>query len=249
MELSGKRIWLIGASFGIGEALARQLVAANARVILSARSVDKIAALASELGEYTAVADCDVTDYASVVRAYSEAVKAYGGVDVLIYNAGAYDPMSSADFDLARVEQIIDVNLMGAIRAVHTVLPSMRLAKSGTIALVGSVAGYRGLPKAMGYGLSKAALIHLSENLRQDLDGTGIAIHIINPSFVKTRLTDKNTFAMPLMITAERAASYIIKGIQADAYEIHFPKTLTFFMKAMASLPATLYFWLSKRLL
>ncbi len=245
VSLQGKRIWLIGASYGIGEALAKRLAGAGAVLTLSARSAEKIGNLANRLGNGAQAVPCDATDMESVLTAYAEC----GTPDMVIYNAGAYEPMSSADFDLATVEQMIAVNLMGAIRVIHTVLPAMRAAKAGRIVLVGSVAGYRGLPKAMGYGLSKAAVIHLAENLRQDLDGSGIAVQLVNPGFVKTRLTEKNRFPMPFIVTPEQAAEAMVKGLAAGKYEIHFPRRLTFPMKLIASLPASLYFWLSKKLL
>jgi short-subunit dehydrogenase len=247
--LENKRIWLIGASFGIGEALAKQLAVRGAKLVLSARSSDKIHQLAATLGKQGCAVTCDVTDYQSVLMAYQEALATFGGLDMVIYNAGAYEPASAAEFNLEQIEQMINVNLHGAIRVVHTVLPDMKRQAYGAIVLVGSVAGYRGLPKAMGYGLSKAAIIHLAENLRQDLDGTGIAVQLVNPGFVKTRLTDKNHFAMPLMVTPEKAAHFIADGLEAGRYEIHFPPLFTWFMKTMAALPASAYFWLSKRLL
>ena len=244
-SFQGKHIWLIGASYGIGEALAEQLAEAGAILTLSARSQERIKALALRLGNGARAVMCDVTDNASVVAAYQQCPQP----DMVIYNAGTYEPMSSAQFDLESVMQMIDVNLMGAVRVLHAILPAMRAAGSGEIALVGSVAGYRGLPKAMGYGLSKAALIHLTENLRQDLDGSGITVHLINPGFVKTRLTEKNSFSMPFMVTPAEAAIAIMKGLRAGKYEIHFPGRLTWPMKMIAALPSSLYFWLSKKIL
>jgi short-subunit dehydrogenase len=248
-DLNGKRIWIVGASFGIGEALAKELINKEAFVILSARNEEKLFHLSNLLGSSSYAVACDVTNYASIVSAYEKVMAAFGGIDMVIYNAGAYEPMSSASFDLEQVETMIDTNLRGAIRVIHTILPEMQKNDAGSIALVGSIAGYRGLPKAMGYGLSKAALIHLSENLRQDLEGTGVGIHIINPGFVTTRLTEKNHFPMPCIITPEKAAQHIVKGLEMGNYEIHFPKLLTYFMKAVAVLPAPIYFYLSKRFL
>jgi short-subunit dehydrogenase len=172
----------------------------------------------------------------------------WGIPDMVIYNAGAYDPMPATAFDLARVEQMIDVNLMGAVRVLHQIVEDMQ-ATRGTIALVGSVAGYRGLPKAMGYGLSKAALIHLAENLRQDAGKDGLRVQIINPGFVKTRLTEKNEFAMPCCITAEEAARYMVRGLEKGIYEIHFPKRFTLLLKLLGLLPARLYFWICDKIL
>jgi short-subunit dehydrogenase len=240
--LQNKRIWLVGASYGIGEQLAQQCADQGATMLLSGRTLEKLEAIAKRIGKGAEAIACDVSDIGSIRLAYQLA----GVVDMVIYNAGTYEPMSAADFDLATVERMVDVNLLGAVRVVHTALPAMRMQGKGAIALVGSVAGYRGLPKAMGYGFSKAALIHMAENLRQDLEGSGIAVHIINPGFVKTRLTEKNSFKMPMMISAEQAAASIMKGLQRGDYEIHFPRGFTWPMKIFTKLPAGMYFWLSK---
>lgn len=247
--LHGKRIWLIGASHGIGAALSRRLLEEGATLVISARSQDRLEALASEDEQNCTPAACDVTDIASIHQAWDAARAKLGEVDMVIYNAGAYEPMSAADFNLETAETIIDVNLRGAVRTVHTVLPYLKDQQHGKIVLVGSVAGYRGLPNAMGYGLSKAGVIHLAENLRQDLDGSGIDVAMINPGFVKTRLTKKNTFAMPMRISPERAAEHIIHGLKANRFEIHFPKGFTWPLKCIAALPASLYFWLSDKLM
>jgi NAD(P)-dependent dehydrogenase (short-subunit alcohol dehydrogenase family) len=240
MNLAGKKIWLIGATHGIGEALLHLLVAEGAMIGASGRSIEKLTQ-----SENILPIMCDVSSLESLQKAYGEFVAHFGKPDMLIYNAGFYEPMNARNFDLDKVEQTIDVNLVGAIRALHVVLPEM---DCGTIALVGSVAGYRGLPNAIGYGLSKAALIHLAENLRQDLSDD-ICVQIINPGFVKTRLTAKNDFKMPFCITPEAAAAHILRGLKRGDYEIHFPKQFTLPLKLVSSLPARIYFWLSNKLL
>jgi short-subunit dehydrogenase len=241
MELRGKTVWLIGASTGIGEALARALAAEGATLTLSARDGAKLSALQQSLpGSGHRVAALDVTDMASVEAAWAQVNTA--PVDLVIYNAGAYEPMSAMQFDLARVEQMVDVNFSGALRVLAQVLPAFIARNAGHIALVASVAGYRGLPGAMGYGASKAALMHLCENLRADLTGSGVGVTVINPGFVKTRLTDKNDFRMPAMITPEQAAAAIVAGLNRDEYEIHFPKRFTRVLKFLQLLPHGLYF-------
>jgi NADP-dependent 3-hydroxy acid dehydrogenase YdfG len=243
----GEHIWLIGASHGIGEALAHKMIEAGAYVSVSGRSTTALEALAQRAPDRVQAVVCDVTDAASLQHAYEHA-QSFRPITMMLYNAGSYEPMSSRDFDLAQVEAMINVNLLGAVRAVHHVLPDMVARNVGAIALVGSVAGYRGLPRAMGYGLSKAALIHMAENLRIDLSGTAITTHIINPGFVKTRLTDKNHFTMPCMITADRAATYIMEGLNRGDYEIHFPKRFTWLLKALGLLPHRAYFVVANRL-
>ena len=247
--LKGSRIWLIGASFGIGAELARALSQSGAQLVLSARSGEALQKVAASCEGKCEVVLCDVTDHTQITQAHAQALEAFGGLDKVIYNVGTYEPTSCANFHMDAVMHMIDTNLHGAIRVLHTILPDMQRQQSGHIVLVGSVAGYRGLPKAMGYGLSKAALIHLAENLRQDLEGSGIEVSIINPGFVKTRLTEKNEFDMPAEIEPAQAARYIVAGLQRGQYEIHFPKRFTYVMKAMSLLPSRLYFWLCSKLL
>ena len=136
---------------------------------------------------------------------------------------------------------MIDVNLHGVLRVLSYVLPAFVARDAGTIVLTGSVAGYRGLPGALGYGLSKAALIHLAENLQIDLARTNVKIRLINPGFVKTQLTDKNDFAMPFIITPHAAAKAIMRGLRGNRFEIHFPKRFSYLLKLLRLLPNGLY--------
>ncbi len=241
--LQGKRIWLIGASEGIGRALALQLSAQGAVLALSSRNqarLDEVRVLCT--GTPPVLAPCDVTDTASVQSAWEVVAATWGAPDIVIYNAGIYEPMPAQRFNLHDVEGMVDVNFRGALRVLAHVIPAFIGQGRGHIALVGSIAGYRGLPDAMGYGASKAAIIHLAENLRCDLAPYGIRIQIINPGFVRTRLTDKNTFAMPEIISAEQAAAYIVKGLQSNGFEICFPPLFATIMKMLRIIPAGLYF-------
>ena len=237
-----KTIWMVGASEGIGEAVARKLAAQGATLILSARSRDKLETLASQLpGRSHRVLPLDVTDTVSIERAWNE----LGTMpDMMIYNAGAYDPLGAAEFDITRTRRMMDVNFTGALYVLQQVIPAYVAATRGHIVLVGSVAGYTGLPKAIGYGASKAALIHLAENMRIDLGSKGIKVHIVNPGFVKTRLTDKNEFPMPFLMTPEQAAERIVSGLASSRFEIHFPRRLSLGLKLLRILPYRLYFWL-----
>ena len=239
--MKGKRIWLIGASEGIGEALALQLAQDGAQLILSARNVSRLDAVKASLsGDGHRALPVDVCQLESVQQAW----QALEGrlPDIVIYNAGTYTPMAAQQFDGAAAEAMIDVNLRGAFRVVSTVLPSYLSQNKGHVVLVGSVAGYRGLPGAIGYGASKAAVNHFAENLRVDLKRTAIKVQLVCPGFVKTRLTEKNDFSMPCMVTPQYAAKAIAKGLTSSAFEIHFPKRFTYVLKLLQLLPHRLYF-------
>lgn len=239
--MKNKRIWLIGASEGIGAALAKHLAAEHAQLLLSARNKERLEHLRTSLpGVGHQLIVLDVSSLESIREAW-QTVAAFPP-DIVIYNAGVYTPMDAQHLDIAAVESMLDINLCGAFRVVCTLLPSYLERNKGHLVLVGSVAGYRGLPSAMGYGASKAGLMHFAENLRADLKRTKIKVQLVSPGFVKTRLTDKNNFQMPCIITPDKAAQYIIQGLRSGVFEIHFPKRFTYLMKLLRLLPNLLYF-------
>lgn len=252
-----KRVWLLGASTGIGAALATDLLARGARVAVSARSAGKLATL-TENAPAALVLPCDASDAESVANAWQELLRQWGGVDVAIYLAGDYVPMRAWDLDMgpgmASTRHMLDTNLVGALAFAACVVPHLLAREKGDgagpaeIAFVASVAGYRGLPKSLIYGPTKAALINFAEALALDLQPRGIGVRIINPGFVATLLTAKNDFSMPALMTPQEAAAAIIAGYRSGAFEIHFPKRFTCLMKLLALLPARLYFALVRRM-
>lgn len=238
----GRRVWLVGASTGIGAAMARTLAARGARLALSARSADKLQALGID---GALLLPCDATDAGSIAGARRTLLGAWGGVDLVVYLAGDYVPMRANEFDLARAERVIDVNFNGALRLTGAVLAE--LPPGGGIAFVASVAGYRGLPRALCYGPGKAALIHFAECLHLDLETQGIGVWVINPGFVQTRLTAQNDFAMPALLTPAQAADAAIEGFATGDFEIHFPKRFSRLLKLLSLLPYRWYFPLVRR--
>ncbi|MCF6433581.1 SDR family NAD(P)-dependent oxidoreductase [Leisingera sp. MMG026] len=228
----GKTVWLVGASHGLGREIARQLDREGARLVLSARSAAALQDLARELTQAKPL-PMDVTDMGSV----AQAARLAGTVDMVIYNAGAYEPMRTQDWDTGAALKMSDVNYNGAVRVLGQVLPDFVKAGRGDIALIGSLAGYRGLPAAIGYGASKAALISLAETMRHDLTGSGVTVRIINPGFIKTRLTDKNSFAMPQIMPPELAAGHVVAALQSRRFRTDFPRPFSWAIKLLHLLP------------
>jgi len=227
-----KSIWLIGASEGLGRELAKLLDAEGAKLFLSARNEISLLDICHGMRDAVPL-PLDVTHADSIRSAYSQIDK----LDVMVYNAGAYEPMPTKDWDTDKALRMIDVNLNGCMRAIGEVLPDMLDNGSGHIILIGSLSAYGGLPKAIGYGASKAAVASIAETMRHDLYGKGIDVQLINPGFIKTRLTDKNNFKMPQLLTATQAAEHVITGMRINAFRYDFPWPFSRIIKLFTSLP------------
>jgi len=236
----GKTVWLVGASSGIGQATAHALHARGARVVVSARNAAALDAFVRDHAGAVAL-PLDAADPAAVSAA-AQSVLAQGPIDLMMYCAGHYREMRAAEFDLAEMLKHQQVNYTGALYLLDALLPAMRQRGAGHISLVGSVAGYRGLPKSLAYGPTKAALINLAETLYLDLQASGVGVSLVNPGFVETPLTAQNQFSMPALISPAEAAEEILGGWAAGAFEIHFPKRFTRWMKTLRVLPYALYF-------
>ncbi len=241
----GKRVWLVGASTGIGRATAIALHAAGATVIVSARSVATLAELAVQYPGMQTIA-LDATDQAGVKSAAAQLIQD-GGLDLVMYCAGIYQPLRAQELSSAIMAQHMQVNYIGAVYVTEAVLPAMLAAKRGHLSYVSSVAGYRGLPKSLAYGPTKAAMINMAEALYIDLHDEGLGVSVINPGFVETPLTSQNTFRMPALIKPEQAATEIMTGWQSGKFEIHFPKRFTAWLKLMRSAPHSLYFKMTRQ--
>lgn len=235
-DLAGRRYWLVGASEGLGRALAEALDAEGAALVLSARNAPRLEALAARLTDARAL-PMDVTDIESV----SDAAKRAQDVDGIIYNAGAYDPVSAIDWQADAVRQMAEVNFIGALNVLGEMLPGMVHEARGHVVLVGSLSGFRGLPGAIGYGASKAALMHLAENLRIDLRGTGLSVQRVNPGFINTRLTAKNDFAMPQIMEPKDAAARVIAAMKSGRFSTSFPAPFSWLFTLGQHLPIGLF--------
>ena len=246
---AGRTVWLVGASTGIGRATASRLHGLGARVIVSARSREALDAFVAEHPRSDALA-LDATDRAAMHDAAAHIVRVHGRIDLAMYCAGTYSAMRATDFDFSVAERHVQVNYVGALVMLDAVLPHVlrqgRAGKkggmNGHISLVSSVAGYRGLPQSLAYGPTKAALINLAETMHLDLEPLGVGVSVINPGFVETPLTAQNAFRMPALITPEQAAVEIVRGWEAGAFEIHFPKRFTLWLKALRHLGYGAYF-------
>lgn len=246
----GLNVWVVGASSGIGASLARALLAAGARVALSARREQALAEVAGDAVRRDAalIVPLDVTDPASVAAGHARIVDHWSTVDLTIWMAGTYAAMHPDTFRLQVVREVLGTNL-SIFNGLAVLLPAMRREGRGSLAIVSSATGYRGLPTvAMAYGPTKAALVSLAETLYLDLHPRGHGVYLINPGFVETRLTSGNAFPMPGLIDAQEAARRILAGFARGAFEIHFPRRLTWPMKFARCLPYRWYFPLVGRL-
>ena len=249
MQLRGKRLWLIGASTGIGAALAPDLVREGVLLAISSRNeaeLNNVADAAGRFGARPLVKPLDVLDPEAVKRVHAELAAGWGRIDVLFYNAGTWLQARVEDFDAENAARQVEVNLIGMMRAVGTVLPDMVSKREGQIVGMASVAGYRGYPRAAGYSSSKAGAIAFLQSIRMELKRYSVGVTTVNPGFVKTPLTDLNHFSMPFMISAEEASRAIIEGLLKGDTEIHFPKRLSWPLKLVTALPAPLYEFLAR---
>ncbi|MBM3548230.1 MAG: SDR family NAD(P)-dependent oxidoreductase [Alphaproteobacteria bacterium] len=239
--MTGRLAWITGASTGIGRALALRLARDGWRVAASARGADALERLEDENAAIRAF-PLDVTDAAGAARVVGEIEGELGAIDLVVANAGTHAPTPADAFDAAAVRRLIEINLIGATNTLAAAMPSMIARKGGHIAIVASVAGYRGLPGAAAYSATKAGLIALAEGLKFDLDRAGVKIQVINPGFVRTPLTDRNDFPMPFLMEVDEAAGRIVHGLAGSAFEIAFPRRLAWMLKFAALLPDRLYF-------
>jgi len=246
MPKANPHILITGASSGIGEALA-QLLAPEASISALARRKDRLDELA-KAHQHISCYQADVTSPQSVKKAVMQAVSASGPIDMVILNAGMYQPVTAENFDAEIYRQHMEVNYMGVICVLELVIKDMIAAKKGHIVIMASVAGYRGLPRSAAYGPTKSALQNLAESLYFDLKPVGVKIQLVNPGFVETEATSVNDFKMPGLISPHKAAEEIKRGLGSDQFEIAFPRGFVWYMKIIRLLPYSLYLWLVARI-
>ena len=249
VAFTDRRVWITGASSGIGRAMALELAARGATVIASARSHNGLTLLAADSGtDRIHPLPLDVTDRAATLAAARTIHERFGGMDIAVFNAGTCEYVDVRAFDSAPFERVLRTNFLSMVYGIEAALPLLRQSPHPHLVGMSSTVAYGGLPRAEAYGASKAAIKHMLESLRIDLRREDIPVSIICPGFVKTPLTNRNDFPMPFAISAERAARCIADGIAAQKHEIHFPKRFSLPFKLLAMLPSRLYTVLAARM-
>ena len=235
---NGKRYWLVGASEGLGRALAETMSRMGTELVLSARSADRLNDLARNLPGKAEVVTIDVASRESV----EAAAATVGEIDGLIYLAGVYWPVSADEWDVDRGEAMADINFTGAVRTVGAVIPGFVERGCGHVVLTGSLSGFRGLPGATGYAASKAGVMALAESMYADLRGSGIEVQLANPGFIRTRLTEKNDFRMPFIMSPEEAAGEMFDHMSHGGFKKSFPFLFSLLFRGSLFLPDWAYY-------
>tara|TARA_B100000902_G_scaffold255087_1_gene241522 strand:+ start:802 stop:1536 length:735 start_codon:yes stop_codon:yes gene_type:complete len=238
-DFKDKTYWIVGASEGLGRSIAHQLAEIGARVIISARNEERLIELSMEIGSNSLVLPMDVSDESSVRKAFSKLPKTLDG---FVFVSGVYWHISASSWDREKVEEMVDVNLVGAMRCLGHLVPKFTRQGFGHIVLTGSIAGYRGLPGSVGYCASKAGLMSLAETLKIDLAKDNISVQLLNPGYIKTRLTDKNPYKKIYVMTPEKAAEFSVIHMKSDRFQSSFPRVFSIISKIIKNFPDWLYF-------
>ena len=243
-----KTIWITGGSTGIGKALAIRFANEGWNVAISARRENLLKEL-SDRFENISPFPLDVTDKENCKNIFNQVKEKFGDIDICFFSTGTWDPKKEKDIDVEQIENVFKINFFGTVNSIKVVEEYYKNRNEGTIAIVSSIAGYRGLPNSTGYGPSKSALNNLAESLYFDFGRHNVRVCLVSPGFIKTPMTDKNDFKMPFLKTPEFAADKIYDGlVNKKSFEIHFPKELTLTLKFFSILPYKLYFYLVKKL-
>ncbi|WP_440931287.1 SDR family NAD(P)-dependent oxidoreductase [Candidatus Pelagibacter sp.] len=240
--MNKKTIWITGGSTGIGKALAIKFAEKNWNVAVSARRVELLDELSKNYENISSF-PLDVTDKTKCIEVFNQIKTNFENIDICFFSTGTWNPKKEKEIDVEQMEDVFKVNFFGTVNSIKAVEQYYRERKKGTITIVSSIAGYRGLPNSTGYGPSKSALNNLAESLYFDFKRYNVRVCLVSPGFIKTPMTDKNNFKMPFLKTPEFAADQIYDGlINKNVFEIHFPKALTLTLKFFSFLPSKLYF-------
>ncbi len=237
-SFDGKRYWLVGASAGLGEALAHRLARDGAEVVISARGGEALQKVVADIGGKASYVTIDVSDADDVARAAEEV----GDIDGYVHLAGVYWPMAAQEWNAEQVNAMVDINFTGMTRVLGHVVPAMVAKDDGHIVITSSLTGFRGLPGSIGYTASKAAAMSLAECMECDLRKTGVDVQVANPGFIKTQLTDKNDFSMPFIMEPEEAAEIMYQHMRFGGFKRSFPTLFSLLFRGSQFLPDSLYF-------
>jgi NADP-dependent 3-hydroxy acid dehydrogenase YdfG len=242
-DFTDKRYWMVGASEGLGLALAKAMSARGAELVISGRDAARLKAAVKEMPGPATALKVDVSSAVSVRAAAAR----LGEIDGIVFLAGVYWPMTAQGWDAEKVEAMCDINFTGCARAIGAVLPGMVARGRGHVVITGSLSGFRGLPGAIGYAAAKAGTMVLAESLHADLRGSGVTVQIGNPGFIRTRLTDKNRFSMPFLMEPDAAAAEMLKLMDSQNFKRSFPRSFSWLFRGGQFLPDWLYYRLFAR--
>ena len=239
-----KKIWITGASSGIGRALAIKFANEGWQVAVSARRENLLQDLnKNNLNIHSF--PLDIKDESKTKKVFQDIIEKFQTIDICVFCTGIHDPESEKKLSIEKIREIMETNFFGTVNCIMAVNAYFRERKNGNISIVSSVAGYRGFPAASGYCASKAALTSLAESLFFDFKRYNVRISLVSPGFIKTPLTDKNKFPMPMIKSPEYAAEKMFIGLtKKNTFEIHFPKTFTIIVKLLKIMPNWLFFFL-----
>jgi len=237
-----RKIWITGASSGIGKALAIRFANEGWKVAASARRENLLKELSDKYPNIQSF-PLDVTDSDKCKSVFKDILEKFESIEICVFGTGIHDPKSEKKFNLEKIKKIMEVNFFGIMNSINSIYDYYTEKKNGQISIISSVAGYRGLPAAGAYCASKSALTSFAESLHFEMKRKNIRVSLISPGFIKTPMTDQNDFSMPMIKSAEFAAEQIFIGLtKKNGFEIHFPKTFTYIMKFLRILPSSIYF-------
>ncbi len=246
--MNKKTIWITGGSTGIGKALAIKFANEGWNVAISARREQLLEEISNNYENISSF-PLDVTNKSNCKEVFNQIINKFQNLDICFFSTGTWDPKKEKDIDVEQIENVFNVNFFGTLNSIKAVEEYFKNKKDGTITIVSSIAGYRGLPNSTGYGPSKSALNNLAESLYFDFGRSNVRVCLVSPGFIKTPMTDKNDFKMPFLKTPEYAAEKIYDGlVNTNSFEIHFPKSLTMILKILSFLPNKIYFGLIGKL-
>ena len=240
---------IIGGTFGIGYELSKIYLKKSKNLIILGRNDEKLDEISKEFSNSQTnviTKKLDVTSIEQCKQILTSIIDELGSLDLIIYSSGFYKPNNTFDVDLDLYRKTIEVNFMGLINVMSVILPFLKQQQKGHIAMISSLAGFFGLPNSSGYGPSKAAMMNYSESIYNDCKKNNIHVSIINPGFIKTRLTEQNKFKMPFLMSAEEAAKIIYNGLEKKKYDITFPFMMSLIFKTLKILPKPVFLFLIK---